>query len=116
MVLDIGTGASCIYPLLGAKHFGWSFIASDIDSTAIASASCNVGLNDLAGKVTLVMIEDSQRLQDTLTPHVAAGGAHTNQRCSLDFALVHLAKRTHSLSLSHSPYAVLQKAPMQPSP
>lgn len=29
--LDIGTGASAIYPLLGAKVYGWAFIATDID-------------------------------------------------------------------------------------
>ncbi|GMS90843.1 hypothetical protein PENTCL1PPCAC_13018, partial [Pristionchus entomophagus] len=26
--IDIGTGASCIYALLGARRFGWSFIAT----------------------------------------------------------------------------------------
>lgn len=25
---DIGTGANCIYPLLGASLFGWSFVGS----------------------------------------------------------------------------------------
>lgn len=25
---DIGTGANCIYPLLGASLFGWRFVAS----------------------------------------------------------------------------------------
>jgi hypothetical protein len=29
-VLEIGTGAGCIYPLLGARLLGWSFVATDI--------------------------------------------------------------------------------------
>ena len=30
--LDIGIGASCIYPILGVVEYGWRFIGSDIDS------------------------------------------------------------------------------------
>lgn len=30
-----GTGASCIYALLGAKLFGWSFIATDSDPRSL---------------------------------------------------------------------------------
>ena len=29
---DIGTGANCIYPLLGASLMGWSFVASGFKS------------------------------------------------------------------------------------
>ena len=36
--LDIGTGASLIYPLLGTKIYDWSFIASDVDSDSIEAA------------------------------------------------------------------------------
>ncbi len=39
IVLDIGTGANCIYPLLGQHDYGWRFIASDIDPKALASAA-----------------------------------------------------------------------------
>ena len=31
-VLDVGTGANCIYPLLGQHDYGWRFIACDIMS------------------------------------------------------------------------------------
>ena len=37
-VLDIGVGANCIYPMLGHSEYGWSFIGSDRDEVAIASA------------------------------------------------------------------------------
>ncbi|MEO9966720.1 MAG: 23S rRNA (adenine(1618)-N(6))-methyltransferase RlmF [Reichenbachiella sp.] len=38
LALDIGVGASCIYPILGQKEYGWSFIATDIDENALASS------------------------------------------------------------------------------
>ncbi len=36
--LDIGTGASCIYPLLGHQLYSWSFVASDIEKVSIKHA------------------------------------------------------------------------------
>lgn len=35
--IDIGTGASGIYPLIGASEFGWKFIGTDIDKTSLAN-------------------------------------------------------------------------------
>jgi 23S rRNA (adenine1618-N6)-methyltransferase len=37
-VLDIGVGANCIYPIIGRCEYGWSFVGSDIDAVALASA------------------------------------------------------------------------------
>lgn len=36
--LDVGVGASCIYPILGVIEYGWNFIGSDIDPSSIASS------------------------------------------------------------------------------
>jgi 23S rRNA (adenine1618-N6)-methyltransferase len=36
--LDIGTGASLVYPLIGQREYGWHFTGVDIDAGAIASA------------------------------------------------------------------------------
>jgi len=36
--MDIGVGAGCIYPVIGTKEYGWSFIGSDIDTKALDSA------------------------------------------------------------------------------
>lgn len=44
-VLDVGTGASCIYPLLGHKLYGWKFLASDIDLTSIQQVKFNLDRN-----------------------------------------------------------------------
>jgi 23S rRNA (adenine1618-N6)-methyltransferase len=46
-VLDIGVGANCIYPLIGHKEYGWSFLGSDTDSVALACAKQIVMENDL---------------------------------------------------------------------
>lgn len=36
--MDIGVGANCVYPIIGNKEYGWSFIGTDIDPVAIESA------------------------------------------------------------------------------
>ena len=36
--LDIGVGASCIYPIIGVTEYDWNFIGADIDSKSTASA------------------------------------------------------------------------------
>lgn len=38
-VLDIGTGANCVYPLIGNSVYGWQFAGTDIDPVAINSAN-----------------------------------------------------------------------------
>ncbi len=43
--LDIGVGASCIYPIIGAVEYGWQFIGSDIDAKSIASAQNIISSN-----------------------------------------------------------------------
>ena len=35
-VLDLGVGANLIYPLLGHRAYGWSFVGTDIDPLALA--------------------------------------------------------------------------------
>nr|WP_110456888.1 23S rRNA (adenine(1618)-N(6))-methyltransferase RlmF [Shewanella algidipiscicola] len=58
-VLDIGTGANGIYPILGAQTYGWRFVASDIDPLSIANVHTIIDRNpSLQGKVNL-------RLQST---------------------------------------------------
>jgi 23S rRNA (adenine1618-N6)-methyltransferase len=53
-VLDIGTGASAIYPLIGHREYGWSFVGTDIDAGALASAARILAANqDLATTIEL---------------------------------------------------------------
>ncbi|KAF4985505.1 hypothetical protein FDECE_16513 [Fusarium decemcellulare] len=51
--LDIGTGASCIYPLLGCAQRPWEFIATDIDTKSLEYARKNVKLNSFEGRITI---------------------------------------------------------------
>jgi 23S rRNA (adenine1618-N6)-methyltransferase len=44
-VLDIGTGANLVYPLIGSSFYGWQFVGTDIDPTAIRSAKDIIALN-----------------------------------------------------------------------
>ncbi len=51
--LDIGTGANCIYPLIGQREYGWRFVGSDIDSIALASAGAIIEANRLGKRIGL---------------------------------------------------------------
>ena len=44
-VLDVGVGANCVYPLIGHSEYGWSFVGSDIDRAALASAQAVIDAN-----------------------------------------------------------------------
>ncbi len=33
-VLDIGMGANCVYPLIGASEYGWRFVGTEVDPVA----------------------------------------------------------------------------------
>jgi 23S rRNA (adenine1618-N6)-methyltransferase len=59
-IVDIGVGANCIYPLIGASLYGWSFIGSDTDKYAIDSARKNVeGNPSLQGLIELRLQKNS---------------------------------------------------------
>ena len=60
--LDIGTGASCIYSLIGLREYGWSFIASDVDEVALKNAEAILQANKLTRQVSLRRQEDPSRI------------------------------------------------------
>lgn len=60
-VLDIGTGANLIYPIIGSQVYGWYFVASDIDPVSVESAKTIVNSNsNLSDKVDVVRQNNSQ--------------------------------------------------------
>lgn len=68
LVLDIGVGCSCIYPLLGHSSFGWRFLGSDIDPIAVEIAKSNVAANGLEDAIRVHLAADSFPLQTELQP------------------------------------------------
>jgi 23S rRNA (adenine1618-N6)-methyltransferase len=52
-VLDLGVGANCIYPLLGARDYGWSFVGADSAPASVewarrlVAAHAHLGLAEL---------------------------------------------------------------------
>lgn len=93
-VLDVGTGANCIYPLLGQREYGWRFLGSDIDATALASAQAIVRANGLeraielrrqadAGHVFVGLLQEGERFELTLCNppfHASAAEASAGSR------------------------------------
>ena len=74
--LDIGVGANCIYPIIGNKDYGWSFIGADIDPVAIESANKILENNPiLKGQIQL-------RLQ-TNSKDIFVGIIRMNERIDL---------------------------------
>ena len=66
-VLDIGTGANCIYPLLGQHDYGWHFTGTDIDPVALAAAATVVQANRLEQRIALRRQHDPRKIfQDLL--------------------------------------------------
>lgn len=52
-VLDIGTGANVVYPLLGTREYGWQFVGADIDAVAVQNGQKIVDANALADVISL---------------------------------------------------------------
>ncbi len=52
-ILDVGTGATCIYPLLGVAEYNWSFVATDIELNALDTAQDNIDDNNFTDKIEL---------------------------------------------------------------
>ena len=45
-ILDIGTGANLIYPVIGRARYGWRFVGSELDAKAAASANRIIERNE----------------------------------------------------------------------
>ena len=53
-VLDVGTGANLIYPILGTSLFGWNFVGTEIEFQALSNAAEIIAANSrLVDKVAL---------------------------------------------------------------
>lgn len=61
-ILDIGTGANCIYPLLGTKVYHWNFTGTDIDQNSLKIAQQIVDKNGLNNKIDLRFQQDKNNI------------------------------------------------------
>ncbi len=102
--LDIGTGAVCVYPILGHQIYGWKFIAADIDRDSIKSSQAIIKSNRvIRGKIQC-------RLQKS-ADHIFTDMIHSHDRfdfsvCnppfhnSLEEAKSGTARKIHNLELN----------------
>ncbi|MFT6450328.1 MAG: 23S rRNA (adenine1618-N6)-methyltransferase, partial [Oleispira sp.] len=60
-VLDIGTGANCIYPIIGCRSYGWKFVASEIDPVAVSAANLIVDSNAVLKNKIKVLQQKNQK-------------------------------------------------------
>ena len=61
-VLDVGTGASCIYPLLGQAEYNWNFVGTDIDETSLEFAQEIINKNNLNDSISLRLQTDKTQI------------------------------------------------------
>ncbi len=62
-VLDIGMGANCIYPIVGARAYGWHFVGADIDPVSVKLANMIADTNPaLKGHIRCRLQKDSKHI------------------------------------------------------
>ena len=69
--LDIGMGASCIYPIIGNTEYNWKFIASDIDLKSINSARKIIESMKKMSSPAKVCFQPYMSLRMPIFPHQA---------------------------------------------
>lgn len=69
--LDIGTGASLIYPILASGEYGWRMVGTDVDATSLKVAGAIAKFNPvLKGKVSLRRQPDAKAIfRNVITPN-----------------------------------------------
>jgi 23S rRNA (adenine1618-N6)-methyltransferase len=61
-IIDIGTGATCIYPLLGNSVYKWKFLGTDIDEYSLQNAQRIIDKNDLCSEIELQFQPDESHI------------------------------------------------------
>ncbi len=80
---DVGTGASCIYPLLGNAEYGWSFVASDTNFEALKAAKNNLKQNQQLSSAIELATQKNNKL--IFTGLVAANNRFDVSMCNPPF-------------------------------
>lgn len=61
-ILDIGTGANCIYPIIGHQTYGWTFVGTEIDKPAKITAEKILHSNELEKAITIRFQENKRNI------------------------------------------------------
>lgn len=62
-ILDIGTGSSIIYPIIGVQEYDWDFVGTEIDQNSINIARANINNNSwLKKKINVRLQPDKERI------------------------------------------------------
>jgi len=60
-ILDIGTGANCIYPIIGYQEYGWSFVGTEIDKPAKLTAENIINHNPELKDPIKIRLQENKR-------------------------------------------------------
>jgi 23S rRNA (adenine1618-N6)-methyltransferase len=77
--LDLGTGANCIYPIIGAAQYGWKFVGTEVDAVAVEAATNIVQGNEhMKDRVEIRLQSQKSRIMEGVV----------GNNCVFDFAMV----------------------------
>jgi 23S rRNA (adenine1618-N6)-methyltransferase len=60
-ILDIGTGANVIYPIIGHQEYGWTFVGTEIDKPAVKTATTIIEKNADLKEFISIRLQDNKR-------------------------------------------------------
>jgi 23S rRNA (adenine1618-N6)-methyltransferase len=93
-IIDIGVGANCIYPLIGHREYGWSFVGTDIDPSAISIAKSNVTRNNLEEAIEIRLQKSNENIfQNVLDDDVMYDASMCNPPFHASRAKAHLGTK-----------------------
>jgi len=61
-IIDVGTGANCIYPLLGNAVYGWKYLGTDIDKKSLDRAEKIIKKNEFSEAIQLKQQKDVSQI------------------------------------------------------
>ncbi|KJY83384.1 23S rRNA methyltransferase [Vibrio galatheae] len=69
--LDIGVGANCIYPIVGATQYGWQYVGADVDPVSVENSNSIAQANEvLKGRVECRLQKQSRHFfKDIIQPN-----------------------------------------------
>jgi len=110
--IDIGTGSSAIYPLLGcSSRPSWHLIGTELDSRSFSYATQNVEANDLSSRIQLHKVSSPS---DPLIPLDALGVDKVDfTMCNPPFFTSTTDMTATHLTKSRSPSAICSGAPVE---